>query len=259
MVALDVFEGPLDLLLRLIERKELDITLVSLALVTDQYMAHLAGLRELSAEGLADFLGIAAQLLVIKSRVLLPQPEEEQDGEDEDWEDDLVYRLREYRRFKEVALQLGEMERVGHRAFARVAPPPRVQRQPVFGQASVEELVQALKRALEAHPPAADVDEVVSPVTVHISDCIRAILTNIQPASRIRFSALMRRAGSRMEIIVTFLALLELIKQQRVRATQAEAFGEIYLEARAPNPDDEIPPTDLSEYGEAGDDREPMP
>ena len=251
-VALDVFEGPLDLLLRLIERKELDITLVSLALVTDQYMAYLADLRELSAENLADFLVIAARLLVIKSRVLLPQPEDEDDGEDEeDWGDDLVERLREYKRFKQVALELRDIESAGKRAFARLAPPPKIERRLSNGEASVDDLVQAFRRALEAHPPAADVDGVVSPIVVHISDCVENIMARLRRSSRLRFSTLMRSAHSRMDIIVTFLAMLELIKQQRLCVTQTQAFGEIYLEAREPDPEDEIPPTDLSEYGES--------
>ena len=251
-VALDVFEGPLDLLLRLIQRKELDIALVSLALVTDQYMAYLANLRELSAENLADFLVIAARLLVIKSRVLLPQPEDEDDGEDEeDWGEDLVARLREYKRFKQVALKLRDIESAGRRAFARLAPPPKIERRLSYGEASVDELILAFRRALEAHPPTAEVDDVVSPIVVHISVCVENILTRLRRSPRLRFSTLMRSARSRVEIIVMFLAMLELIKQQRLCVTQTQAFGEIFLEAREPDPDAEITPTDLSEYGES--------
>ena len=127
-VELEVYQGPLDLLLRLIEREELDITTVSLAVVTDQYLAYLAEVRERSAAQLADFLQVAGRLLVLKSRVLLPRPEEQADGEEllAD-EDDLVAQLREYKRFKETAARLREIEASGLRTYARAAPPPHVE------------------------------------------------------------------------------------------------------------------------------------
>ena len=250
-VSLDVFEGPLDLLLRLIEREELDIALVSLALVADQYLAHLAQLSERSASNLADFLVIAAKLLVIKSRNLLPKSEEEGDGEEEDWEDDLVQRLQEYKRFKLAAAKLREIEERGLRAYPHEAPPPRFEPRLSPGDATIEDLVSAFRRVLEEHPLTPPVDQVVAPVTVHIADCISTILTRLRRYGRVRFSTLMRRARSRAEMIVTFLAMLELIKQQRLRAVQERPFGEIHLQAHEPSTDEEIPPLDLSEYGES--------
>jgi segregation and condensation protein A len=248
-VSLDVYEGPLELLLRLIERQELDITRVSLALVADQYLAHIDAARQASAANMADFLVIAARLLVLKSRVLLPKVEED-DEEEEEWETELIDRLREYKRFKEVAAQLGEIEKMGLRAYPRVAPPPRLEPRLEPGQASLTELLAAFRRALDAHPPSPTVDRIVAPVTVHIADCIAGILSHIRDSSRVRFTSLMRRARSRLEVIVTFLALLELIKQQRVAATQEHPFGEIVIEGREPTLDAEIPPMDLSEYGD---------
>jgi segregation and condensation protein A len=131
-VQLDVFEGPLDLLLRLIEREELDITLVSLALVADQFLAHIARLPDASAASLADFLAIGARLLVLKSRVLLPRPENEAASEEEDWGQDLVERLQEYRRYKEAAARLRAIEEANPHVPAgsaapadRAAPAPR--------------------------------------------------------------------------------------------------------------------------------------
>lgn len=250
-MALDVFEGPLDLLLRLIERQELDITKVSLALVADQYLAHIALLRQLSAAHLADFLVIAAKLLVIKSRALLPPPEApDEEEEEEDLGEQLAQQLREYKRFKEVCAQLRQIEESGRRAYPRLAPLPKIEPRLRPGEASLDELVAALRRALAAHPQLPAVDSVVSPVVARVADWMQTISALVQRYHRVRFSTVMRRARSRLEVIVTFLALLELIKQQRVRALQEQPFGEIYIEEREPDPEAAPPPTDLSEYGE---------
>ena len=235
-VALEVFEGPLDLLLHLIEREELDITAVSLALVTDQYLAYLATIRERSAAQLADFLQVAGRLLVIKSRVLLPRPDDDLADDDQlESEDDLVAQLREYKRFKQTASVLREIEERGRKAYSRAVPAPKLEPRLRPGDVSVDELVSALQQLLDAQPDTKPVDGVVSPISVHIGDCIARILDRVQRYPRARFSTLLRSARSRLEIIVTFLALLELIKQQRVRATQERSFGEVYLEMREPD------------------------
>ncbi|MHB1317726.1 MAG: segregation and condensation protein A [Anaerolineae bacterium] len=236
-VDLEVYQGPLDLLLRLIEREELDITTVSLAVVTDQYLAYLAEVRERSAAQLADFLQVAGRLLVLKSRVLLPRPEEQAEGDEllAD-EDDLVAQLREYKRFKETAAKLREIEASGFRTYPRAAPPPRIEPRLKPGEVGIEELVAAFRQVLDAQPPTQPVDDVIAPLSVHIRDCIVLILDRVARYPRARFSTLLRSARSRQEVIVTFLALLELIKQQRVRASQERPFGEIYLEAREPEP-----------------------
>jgi segregation and condensation protein A len=247
-VSLQVFEGPLDLLLRLIEREQLDITLVSLALVTDQYLAYIVQLEECSAANLAEFLVIAARLLVIKSRVLLPQPEERKPVEEDDWADDLVERLREYKRYKITAAKLRQIEEQGRHVFPRMAPPPKVERKLQPGEVSLAELAEAFRRVLTAHPPAPPVDQVVSPIVVSIAECIQRVIERVGTSRRVRFSSLMGEARSRLEIIVTFMAVLELTKQQRVRLVQEDLFGEIYVSARQPDPRAEIPPMDLSEY-----------
>jgi segregation and condensation protein A len=121
-VTLPVFEGPLDLLLHLIERQELDITQVSLAQVTNQYLDHLSRLSERDADSLADFLVVAAKLLLIKSRVLLPQPPAAPmaEGEEADVGEDLVRQLIEYKRFKEVARWLQDLDEQGECSFIRL-------------------------------------------------------------------------------------------------------------------------------------------
>ena len=229
-VSLDIFRGPLELLLRLIEAEELDITTISLATVADQYLAHLDELQHVEPDGLAEFLVVAAELLVIKSRVLLPQPEKDKEEEEQGWESDLVSRLQAYKRFKEVARRLGDIEERGQRSYVRLAPPPDIEPRVKPGQGDIKDLVQALEEILERNPPSAPVEEVVSRLVVHIDDCIENILTRVRHHERVRFSEFMRQARSRMEIIVTFLAMLELIKQQRIRVSQEKVFGEICLE-----------------------------
>lgn len=251
-VALEVFEGPLDLLLHLIEREELDITAISLAVVADQYLGHISALRELSAANLSDFLVVAAKLLVIKSRALLPRPQEEDNGdeEEEDPAEELAQQLLEYKRFKEVAEQLKNIEERGLKAYPRIAPPPHLERHLKPGEVSLTDLLVAFKRVLEAHPPMPPVDDIVSPVTVRIADCIQRIIALTTNQKRVRFTTVMRAARSRLEIIVSFMAVLEMIKQQRLQAVQEHRFGEIYLELREPDPAAAAAPVDLSEYGE---------
>ncbi len=250
-VSLDVYQGPLDLLLRLIEQQQLDITKVSLVLVTDQYLAHIARLEEVSAANLADFVVLAARLLVIKSRALLPKPVMPVDEDEEEDPGELLARqLLEYKRFKQVAQQLRSLEESGLRAYPRIAPPPQIETHLKPGEVTLQELAAAFRRALETHPPTAPVDEVIAPVSVRIVDCIQELTQAVRRYPRVRLSAIIHRASSRLEVIVYFLAMLELIKQQRIRATQERPMDEIYLEAREPDPEADIQPIDLSEYGE---------
>lgn len=232
------FEGPLDLLLQLIEHRELDITKVSLAKVADQYLEMISAPGAVELSALADYLIIAAKLILIKSRMLLPQPETESAVEEETG-DDLVRQLREYKMFKQVAQFLRERERKGLHAYPRTAPPPRLQ--PAMWKlegASPDDLAHALMRALKIRPELPQ-GTLSVPLSVSIDQEISKIieLTDQQPA--VRFSHLLNRAQTRVEIIVTFLAILELIKRRQIRATQEGLFGEIVLVRRA---DTETPP-----------------
>lgn len=229
-VTLDIFKGPLELLLRLIEAEELDITTISLAAVADQYLAHLESLEHVEPDDLADFLMVAAELLVIKSRILLPQSKKDEEQEEKDWESDLVSRLQAYKRFKEMASRLGEIEEKGQRSYMRLASPPEIEQRVKPGQGDLEDLLQALEEILERTSPRSPVAKVVPRFEVHIDDCIESILTKVRHRERVAFSEFMRETHSRTEIIVTFLAMLELIKQQRIRVSQEKIFGEICLE-----------------------------
>jgi segregation and condensation protein A len=217
-------------LLQLIEKRELDITKVSLAQVTDQYLEYISLLHELEAAALADFLVIAAKLLLIKSQVLLPQPPPME--EEEDVGDELVRQLIEYKKFKEAAQELRQREEIGLRAYVRVAPPPRLEPTLDLEGITLDDLLKAVEQALAITPLAPSVSNMVAPITVTIADKISQIEAALRRRGRVSFNRLLAHAASRMEIIVAFLAVLELIKRQRVDVQQERVFGEIIITAR---------------------------
>ncbi len=235
-VQLPVFEGPLDLLLHLIEEQQLDITKVSLAQVTQQYLDYIAHAEAINPDHLADFLVVAAKLIYIKSAVLLPQgiPADE---EEEDAGDDLVRQLLLYRQFKRAAEYLRALEEQGSRAFVRVASPVDLPRTLDLEGVTLEALVEAVREALAIAPPAPPVNNVVAPLIITVDEKIAYIQERLARRGRVAFRDLVRRARSRMEIIVTFLAVLEMIKRQLVEAYQETLFGEVFIAApRFPGP-----------------------
>ena len=234
LVKLPVFEGPLDLLLCLIEREELDITEVSLAQVTDQFLEYVRTLERVDLDVLADFLVVAAQLLVIKSRVLLPSPPPARVEEEEE-EVDLVARLIEYRRFKEAAAWLRAREERGWRSYVRLAPPPKPPKSTLEG-ASLADLLEAARQALCILPPAPPVSELVSPLKVTVEEKMDLIRKVLKRRGKVGFHRLLLSSASRLEVIVTFLALLELIKRGLASVRQERPFGEILIFSRESSP-----------------------
>ncbi|MFC2037131.1 segregation and condensation protein A [Chloroflexota bacterium] len=231
-VTLPVFEGPLDLLLHLIEREELDITEVSLAQVTNQYVEYLARLSERDADSLADFLVVAAKLLLIKSRVLLPQPPTPSSLQEEDDGEDLVQQLIEYKRFKEVARRLREIEDRGLQSYIRLAAIPRLDPTVDLGDITLEDLWEAVREVLAVKPLLPSVNGTVAPVTISISEQMEVIQRATSGGRPVSFLRLLERASSRLEIIVTLLALLEMVKQLRVIMSQEGPFGDIVILTR---------------------------
>ncbi|MCX7706865.1 MAG: segregation/condensation protein A, partial [Anaerolineae bacterium] len=146
-VQLPVFEGPLDLLLQLIEREKLDISAISVAQVADQFLAHVRQMSEVSADVLADFLVMAVRLVWIKSRLLIPRPPEPAEQEEEDPAEALARQLQEYKRFKEAASTLRALEEQGHHTYLRLAPPPELEKRLEVGGASLDELLAAARAA----------------------------------------------------------------------------------------------------------------
>jgi segregation and condensation protein A len=233
-VQIPMFQGPLDLLLHLIEREEMDITRVALAQVTDQYLATIAILKEIEADFLTDFLVVAAKLLLIKSQALLPRPPPSlADEEEEDLGDQLARQLLAYKRFKEVAQVLRQREAAGLKSFVRIAPPPKIEPSLPLGEVTLDDLVVAVRQAFAVRPPDPPVDEVVSPVLVTIGQQMAHIRNELTRHRQVNFNRLLSQVHSRVEIIVTFLAVLELIKQYVIDVRQDTLFGDIIIFAKA--------------------------
>lgn len=230
-VAIPVYEGPLDLLLQLIERAELDITKVSLAQVTDQYLDFLDQLQEHTTENVSAFLVIASRLLQIKSEVLLPRPPIREEGE-EDPGEALARQLMEYKRFKEIAGLLASREELGWRTYLRLAPPPKVEERVDLGDYTVLDLTAAAFRIFSEaqEPQLPSLNQVVTAPKITIRDKISRFRQAMRLNSKISFHFLLGEQTTRLEVVVTFLAMLELIKRHFLDAHQDTLFGEIQLE-----------------------------
>lgn len=230
------FEGPLDLLLHLIEHRELDITRVSLGAVADQFLEIISAPGSIELSALADYLVIAAKLILIKSRLLLPQPESPAPDGEEDLGEALARQLREYKMFKQVAGFLRERERKGLRAYPRFAPPPRPApaNWKLVG-VTADDLARALHDALRIHPTMPQ-GTLSVPLSVSIDQQIHTIVELTLRRPRVSFKRLLQHAATRVQVIVTFLAVLELIKRRQINAQQDGLFGEIVLTRRADTP-----------------------
>jgi segregation and condensation protein A len=232
-VTTPVYEGPLDLLLELIERAELDITRLALAQVTDQYLGYLRQLQEHNPAEVSAFLVIASRLVQIKSSALLPRPvidtgitEIEDDGEA------LARQLITYKRFKELASFIQDREELGMQTFLRIAPPPKdisTVKLDLEG-ISLQDLVIAAREIFFNKSTLVSLDKVVTMPRVTIREKIGSILDFLRTGKLTTFNAILSPGTSRIEIVVTFLALLELVKRHIIAAQQSRLFGDIALE-----------------------------
>ena len=228
-VNLPVFEGPLELLLRLIEQEQLDITTVALAEVTDQFLEHLERIPEKPAAELAGFLVVAAKLLQIKSEALLPRPPNRDPGE-EDPAEALARQLLLYRQFKEAAAELASREQEGLRTYLRLSHEPQVvDEQLDLGGLGLNELRAAMMDALADLPEGPNLEQAAEPPKIRIRDKIRWIMDLMKREDHVSFNSLLSSAASRLDVVVSFLALLELVKERTVIAIQAEPFADIEL------------------------------
>ncbi len=228
-VTLPIFSGPLDLLLRLIEREELDITTVALADVTDQYIAYISDLEEYRVDGLADFLVMAARLILIKSQALLPRMAPIGQSEPNPGEE-LARQLRMYRRFKRAAMLLMDREAEGVRTFVRLAAPSRVPLVLDLRDVSVDDLSVALSGVIGrgVHKRTL-VSEVVGRPRFSVRGRIRVIARSLRRHLPTSFFGLVGGGHSRSEIVATFLAILELSRRNMVKVAQKERFGDINI------------------------------
>jgi segregation and condensation protein A len=224
-----VYEGPLDLLLDLIERAELSITSVSLAMVTDQYLSYLNSQEQLKADEISAFLVIAAKLVQIKSEALLPRPSERKHGEDDPGAS-LVEQLKLYKRFKQIGAWLWERQEKGLHTYLRVAPPPKVEAKLDLSNLTLEGLLNAAETAFARGRAKRALGTVIAPPRVTIREKIELISQTLKKIQRASFRGLLADKATRIEVVVTFLALLELIKRYRITAHQEDLFGEIEFE-----------------------------
>lgn len=231
-IELPAFNGPLDLLLHLIERQELDITAISLSRVTEQYLAQVEEMKRNRVEQLIDFLVVAARLILIKSRALLPQ-NPDLPGDDEDEEDPaeaLVRQLRQYKRFKRIAAWLKARDDRGLRTYLRVAPPPKLESRLDLTGVSIETLLLAVRSALARSEDLEESVAIIQPRRITIEGQIKRLRYRTRGLKRIRFEELLSDNRSGVEVSITLLAVLEMIKRREVRAFQEALFGPIEIE-----------------------------
>jgi segregation and condensation protein A len=229
-VTTEVYEGPLDLLLQLIEHAELDITKLALAQVTDQFLEHLRQIQEGAADEVSAFLVIAAKLLQIKSEVLLPRPPTREPGE-EDPGEALALQLLAYKRYRAIATQLAARETAGLRTYLRIASPPKIEAALDLSGITVADLAAAAMAIFNQPDSRSSLSSVVPGPKVTIREKISLITRTLRLKTRITFQKLLGGQRSRLDIVVTFLAMLELVKRHLVTAHQDSLFGEIELEA----------------------------
>ena len=229
VVRLPLFEGPLDLLLHLIQKNELDITVISLGLVADQFVEHLHGLAEVQAEVIADFLVVAAKLLLIKSRLLLPRPPAKEEDEEEDPGEALARRLQQYKRFKQAAAQLKTVEEQGQPCYLRVAPPPPMEARLDLEGISLNDLIAALRQLASLEQETQPANSLLVPRKITVREKIEWIEHLMAGGLPVSFAHVVGKHGTRVDIVVSLWAVLELIKRGRLRAQQSELFGEILL------------------------------
>lgn len=232
-VSLSQFEGPLDLLLHLIEKAEVNIEDIFVSEITSQYLAMMDDLSELDMDRASSFLTVAAQLLLIKSRSLLPRPSAE--SEEEDPEQQLIRQLREYKAFKAAGEELHERFEEAKKAITRlpedvILPPQKVD----ISNATLDNLYSAFLAILNREDEAEekkDMTQKVRPDVFTVRNRVLHLREKLKEG-RIRFDALFTDTTTRMERVVTFMALLEMLAHGEIRITQGATFAPIYIRAK---------------------------
>lgn len=231
-IHLENFTGPLDLLLHLIKKNEMDIYDIPIADITTQYLGILDTMQTLNLDVAGEFLLMAASLVHVKSRLLLPKlVEEDSDEEEDDPRAELVRRLLEYQKYKEAAVSLDDLPKLNLDVFDRNAPEPEVLEKSDGGfvEVSLFDLIAALRDVLKQKPEpfihTVDVEQ------LSVTDRINAILAQLQGQQSIAFTDLFSGKSDRSDVVVTFLAMLELVHMRLIRFMQNQRFGPIWLTA----------------------------
>lgn len=230
-VRIENFEGPLDLLLHLIKKNEINIYDIPIAMIAQQYLSYIEAMKELNLTVAGEFLVMAATLLQIKSKMLLPVEESAEDDEDgPDPREELVRRLLEYKTFKEAARQLDTQERIWREIYSRPTASVEADTESderVLDNIGLFDLVDALQGVLNRNPGKQLLE--IIPDNLTVRDRMTVILETLEGQESIGFEILFEASCHRLVIIVTFLALLELIRLRTVRVYQAESFGPILV------------------------------
>lgn len=233
-VKLDVFEGPLDLLLYLIKRDEVDIYDISIERITKQYLAYLEAFQVLNIELAGEFIVMAANLLYIKSRTLLPVDLRmaDEEAEEEDPRFELIRQLIEYKKFKEAAASLRDQEALRESLFPRSPATPELAPQETLlvEEVGIFDLIHAFQKILKRLEKKPENLREIFAENFTVSDKIDHVLRVMQVGISLRFEELFADAASRTEIVVTFLAMLELIRLKQLRVRQEAHFGEIWID-----------------------------
>lgn len=239
-----VYEGPLDLLLSLIEKAELDITRLALAQVTDQYLTYIQQMEGIRAADISEFLVIAAKLIQIKSAALLPkppviEPEEEDPGEA------LARQLIEYKKFKEASAFLVNREDNGLHTYLHIAQTPKIEPRLDLSGVTLKDLMEAAREIFSGKSNI-PLNQVVAAPKITIRERISRIISIMREKQKTSFFELVRDNTSRISVVVTFLAMLELVKRHMIEADQSALFGDIALQPLELNLDEDA----ASEFGE---------
>ncbi|NLI29541.1 MAG: segregation/condensation protein A [Nitrospiraceae bacterium] len=229
-VKISTFEGPLDLLLHLLKQNKIDIYDIPIAEITKQYLEYLEIMKELNLEIASEFLVMAATLIYIKSRMLLPAPEEDTEADQaEDPRATLVQRLLEYQAFKEMSAQFREREDIWQNAFSR---PPleeemiEAEPEPLLFDVNLFDLMGALRTILSRVPPET---LTITRETLTVQDRVSFLIERLESEPTVRFSEMFSGDRSKLQVIVTFLALLEILRLGIARAYQEQDFGAIFI------------------------------
>ena len=231
-IRLECFEGPMDLLMHLIEKNKINIYDIPIASLTEQYMGYLDKMREFNMEIASEFIIMATTLLQIKSRMLFPKPPKKVEEEEIDPRQELIDRILEYRRFKEVSTVLSDMQEKQEYFFAR-EPMELPQRHLPPAQLSLNELLEAFKKVMTAKVEAKIPQVLVEPEVFSVEDKMELLLSLLNRLDgKMLFSDAFNSDNSKSELITTFLAMLELIKLKSIVVMQAGSFEEIYISIR---------------------------
>jgi segregation and condensation protein A len=229
-VRIENFEGPLDLLLHLIKKNEINIYDIPIAIIAQQYLAYIEAMNELNLNVAGEFLIMAATLLQIKSKMLLPVDEAAEDEEDgPDPREELVRRLLEYKSYKEAARQLDGQEKMWREIFSREPGPPEPieQDETLLDNVTLFDLVDALKGIMDRNPGKKLIE--IIPDNLTVRERMNVILEMLEGKDSVSFASLFDESCHRLVVIVTFLAMLELIRLRVARVFQGETFGPILV------------------------------